>query len=178
MNLHNINTPEKVMTFMDNIKYGWMGIDNKVRINTIKGIQKFYRTQNTEEILDNKCGICIDDVELERVLLSPYYPTKSFAIISSIMFHSFLLIERNGLYTCFEYSSYMNKGIYNFLTEEEALEHALKRFMKTHKLKNRNKIVIVEYPPIPPNTTFQELKKILTSQPNLLTNSKKDMKTY
>ncbi len=178
MNLKDLNTPEKVMEFMGNIDYGWIGTDNKIRTNTIKGIQKFYRTQSPNELLTTRYGICIDDVELERLLLSPYYHTKSFAIISSIIFHSFLLLEKNGVYTYFEYSSYKNRGINHFLTEEEALEHALKSFMKSHNIKNRNKLFLVEYPTIPPNTTFEEMKNILTKRPNLLDKNNKDMKTY
>ncbi len=178
MNLNNLKTPEQVLEFMSRIRYGWIGIDNKIRENTIRGIQKLYRTQSPEELLNTGYGICIDDVELERVLLSPHYHTKSFAIVSSIMFHSFLLLEKNGVYTYFEYSSYNNRGINHFLTEEEALEHALKNFMKSHNIKNKSKLLLVEYPPIPPNTTFKELKEILTSKPNLLHKNNKDMKSY
>ncbi len=176
MNLQNKNTPQEVMEFMDNIKYGWMGTDDKLRDNTIKDIQKFYRVQSTEELLKTKLGICIDDVELERKLFSPNYQTKSFAIITSHMFHAFLLLEKDGIFTYFEYSSYPDRGIYHFLTEEEAIEFALNNFIKRHKIKNRNKLQLVNYPPISPNTTFQELQKLLTSQDNLLDSNNEKQK--
>ena len=177
MNFESLNTPEKVMEFINCINYGWMGIDGNIRKNTIKGFQKLYQTQSIEELIDTRCGICIDDVELERFLLSSHYQTKSFAIITSHIFHAFLLLEKDGVITYFEYSSYPNRGIYHFLTEQEALEFVLSNFIKQHKIRNRKKLSLVEYPAIPPHTTFKELKEILTNRPNLL-EKKKDMKTY
>lgn len=177
MTLKNLDTPEKVMTFINRIEYGWMGIDGNIRKNTIKGFQKFYRTQSIEEIIETRNGICIDDVELERFFLSNYYQTQSYAIITSQMFHAFLILEKDGIFTYFEYSSCSNKGIYHFLTEQEALEFVVKSFIKRHKIKSK-RISLVAYPPIPPNTTFLELKEILTSCPNLLEPNNKGKKEY
>lgn len=152
------------MQQMNEINYGWMDINNNIHINTMDNLQELYRTSSIEEILTNKVGICFDQVELERYYLSKDYNTSSYAIISPHMVHSFLVLESDDRYIYFEHSSSKNRGIYDFNSKDELLEYTIDCFAKLHNIKNKNKIIQIEYPPLPPNTTFSEIKDMLILQ--------------
>ena len=152
---------DKIMNIMDTINYGWIDVNNEVHKNTIFNIQKLYRLSTVEEILNNKIGICFDQVELERYFFDKDYKTSSYAIFTNHMIHSFLTLEKNNRYIYFEHSSYKNKGVYYFESIEELLEFAVKCFMNTHKIKNIERIKLVNYPPLRPMTTFKEITNIL-----------------
>lgn len=152
------------MKQMNEINYGWMDINDNLHINTMDNLQELYRTSSIEEILTNKAGICFDQVELERYFLSKDYNTSSYAIISPHMVHSFLVLESNDKYIYFEHSSSKNKGIYYFDSKDELLEYTINCFAQLHNIKDMSKIKQVEYQPLPPNTTFSEIKEILLLQ--------------
>ena len=45
MNINNIKTPQDILQFMDdNIKYGWLDINNEEHIGNMKGFRTLYRT--------------------------------------------------------------------------------------------------------------------------------------
>ena len=65
----------KIMNLMDSIEYGFKDNDGNNIINT--NVQKwdeefenFYYLQTPEELMQSKCGVCWDQVELERKLFS------------------------------------------------------------------------------------------------------------
>ena len=41
---------EDIMKEMEKIQYGWIDIDNKIHINTIKELPQMYRLANIDEI--------------------------------------------------------------------------------------------------------------------------------
>ena len=70
MKLEEIKTPEDILQFMnDNIEYGWIGIDNKKHIRSMKNFRKTYRTANIERTLETGLGTCIEQVRLMSELL-------------------------------------------------------------------------------------------------------------
>lgn len=151
----------KVMEIMDSINYGWIDINNKIHLNTTIDIQKLYRLSAIEEILKNKIGICFDQVELERYFFREHYKTSSYAIFTNHMVHSFLVLEKNDQFIYFEHSSFNNKGIYIFNNINDLLGYVVNCFIRDHRIKNIDKIKLVNYPEIKPMTTFDEIKEIL-----------------
>ena len=59
----------KIVSIMDEIEYGYKNEDGVdiVEANP-NGWSKFYKLQTPDELLESKCGICWDQVELERKL--------------------------------------------------------------------------------------------------------------
>ena len=52
MLINEIKTPYDVLEFMkDNIKYGWLDINNEIHIGNMKNFRKLYRTLSIDEIL-------------------------------------------------------------------------------------------------------------------------------
>ena len=156
--------PEKVMEKMEQISYGWLDIYDKKHINTIENLTELYRVSSPSEVLENKIGICFDQVELERKLFELDYETKSYAIYTNHMAHSFLILYKKESYIYFEHSSSKSKGIYYFSTEEEAVADATKKFKETHRIRENRKVEVVPYPPLEQGTTFSEIKDIISNK--------------
>ena len=155
---------EEVMQQMDEISYGWLDIYGRKHINTLDQLTKLYRVSSPEEVLENKLGICFDQVELERKLFELDYETQSFAIFTHLMVHSFLILHKDEDYIYFEHSSPKSKGTYHFCKAEEALAFATQRFKENHHIKDSSKVDLVPYPPLQQGITFSELKDIIYQQ--------------
>lgn len=62
--MKNINTPEDILNFMENINYGYIEESGEIHINNLKGFRRNYRTLSIEETLEKKIGTCIEQVFL------------------------------------------------------------------------------------------------------------------
>ena len=80
MKLDDIKTPEDILSFMkDNIKYGWLDINNEEHIGNMKSFRSLYRTSTIDETLSHGIGTCIEQVNLMHTLLdSLNIPNKMF----------------------------------------------------------------------------------------------------
>ena len=70
INMINIKTPSDILNYMDNIEYGYIGLNGEKHINSLKGFRKNYRTLSIEQILEYKIGTCIEQVLLMHELLN------------------------------------------------------------------------------------------------------------
>ena len=71
MLINEIKTPHDILKFMkDNIKYGWLDINDEEHIGNMKNFRKMYRTSTIEETLSHGIGTCIEQVYLMSNLLS------------------------------------------------------------------------------------------------------------
>ena len=62
MEINEIRCSQDVFRFMaDNIEYGWIDINGKKHLNTMKEFRKVYRTMSIKEILKYKIGTCINN---------------------------------------------------------------------------------------------------------------------
>lgn len=60
-NIKKVKTMEDVLTFMkENIRYGWIDINNDKHVGNIKDFRRIYRTSSIEETLSNGIGTCIN----------------------------------------------------------------------------------------------------------------------
>ena len=60
----------EIMDKMNNINYGYLDINSNVHNSVDDKFSELYRLQSPNEILNNKVGVCWDQVELERYLFS------------------------------------------------------------------------------------------------------------
>lgn len=134
MSLEDIKTPEDILTFMnENIKYGWLDINNLEHIGNMKGFRSLYRTSSLDETLKHKIGTCIEQVNLMHTLLSKLnIPNKMFCtriyegndfndMEAEEHMHCFVLYYLNGKVYQIEHPNWERIGIYEFSSEKEAI---------------------------------------------------------
>ena len=80
MKIENIKSPEDILEYMkENIKYGWLDINNEEHIGNMKNFRRLYRTMTIEETISHGIGTCIEQVNLMSMLLNKLnIPNKMF----------------------------------------------------------------------------------------------------
>lgn len=133
---------ENIMSIMNDIEYGFKDLNGR---NIIDDADKwnsqfndFYYLQDSSDLLKSKCGVCWDQVELERYLFSKTkYKFETYFIyledINKLPSHTFLIYEDNGKYYWFEHSWNKYKGIHEYLSKKELLEDVKNKFILDNK---------------------------------------------
>ena len=133
---------DNIMDTLNEIEYGFKDEDGNNIINNKdkwdNEFDKFYYLQEPDELLKSKCGVCWDQVELERLLFSNLdikFKTYFIYIKGDNMLpsHTFLEYLDNGKYYWFEHSWYREKGIHEYDSEEELLLDVEARFLSDYK---------------------------------------------
>lgn len=139
--MEQIKSVIDLMNFLENIKYGWMDINQNIYLDTEKGFKKKYVLSKPEEVIENKVGICYDQVELERVVFKNsgikfntyfmvYYDAKK------LFTHTFIVYEENEKFYWFEHAWEAYKGIHEFMSLFDLLKDIKDKFQKYNKLRN------------------------------------------
>ncbi len=129
----------EIMNLMKDIDYGWHDIDDN------------YMLQTPKEVINNKIGICWDQVELERF----YFRCNDWNIETYFIVyynnecptHTFLTYEKNNKFYWFEHSWHIFEGIHEYNSKNDLLKDVKNKFIK-HILNNKcneNKIYIYNY---------------------------------
>ena len=67
MTINEIKSPQDILDFMnENIKYGWLDINNEQHIGNMKNFRRLYRTSTIDEVLKYGIGTCIEQVKLSN----------------------------------------------------------------------------------------------------------------
>ncbi len=143
-----VKTPEELLAFMDNIKYGIYGNDGKVYVNdgTEEGNRVFqeasvneYGLANKDKVLKYGLGQCFDQTELERAWFKENnYEFKTifiwflFEYENTYPTHSYLIYKdkETHKYCYFEHADYENRGIYRFDSYEEAIRYQMEKHIE------------------------------------------------
>ena len=144
-----------IMKIMNTIEYGYLDDDkNNIVYSTEKWdneFYKFYRLLTPDELLKNKCGVCWDQVELERKLFNENnIKIRTYFIYindgENLPSHTFLTFENNNHHYWFEHSWNNYKGIHEYETEPEFLNNIKELFLKEHNyVSDNSKLYIYEY---------------------------------
>ena len=144
---------DEIMSLMNSIEYGFKDKNgnNILDINPQKWeneFSKFYYLQTPEELLKSKCGVCWDQVELERKLFQENnikFKTYFIYIVDndSLFSHTFLVYEDNNNYCWFEHSWGKYKGIHKYKTEKELLLDVKDKMKKEHKYVRKDSILFI-----------------------------------
>ena len=137
---NNINTPEELFDFMNNnIKYGFLGSDNKVYFDDSDWLDKFV-LQSIDDILSTKVGNCFDQVELERDWFNKhnykfniYFQRIEVDYTNPYPMHTFLVYENNNKYYWFENAWSDNKGIHEFDNLEDLFKDVYDKSINLYK---------------------------------------------
>ena len=169
-----VNTPEDLYKFMaKNIKYGfYSSLDCQTHTRKELGDELYekllfytYYLQKPNELLENKCGICYDQVELERKwFLEHNYIVKTY--YTPYHNHTFLVFSDGKKYSIFERSIKKFNGIHTRNSLEEVLDYYRRLQVKDQKLK------LYEYDNVPFGCNFFEFLDYLSNKDKLGTKLK------
>lgn len=169
--MKNIKTPEDILIYMDNIRYGYLDYNGEEHINSLKGLRKNYRTMSLDNILKHKLGTCIEQVYLMHVLLDKIniknkmfctriYENGDINDEEDEHMHCFILYyDNNGVHQI-EHPNGERKGIYHFDTEEQAIHEINKIYIEMAGGINRP---VTEFYDVIPNLTFKEFNDYINS---------------
>ena len=172
-NITNLKTIDDVLTFMkNNIRYGWLDINNELHIGNMKNFRKLYRTLSIEEILKYGIGTCIDQVKLINYLLNRinvknkmfatriYEPNDFNKLDEEEHMHCFVLCYIDNKVYHIEHPNWYRIGIYEYKNEEEALKNINDYYIKLSGGISRP---ITEFYKIESNITFKEFNNYINN---------------
>lgn len=165
---------KKIMDIMDTIEYGFK---NKIGENIYNlgdvewnKFYEFYYLQTPDELLQSKCGICWDQVELERKMFNEYdVKVKTYFIYGidgmDLPSHTFLVYENEEIYYWFEHSWGIYRGIHAYKSLKLLLGDVKEKFMSSNLLKESiNDIYLYEYNMPPIHIGCDEFYKYIETQ--------------
>ena len=131
----------KIMDSMSSIEYGFKDKSGNNLINSEtweKDFSNFYYLLSPEELLSSKCGVCWDQVELERKLFNDANIDCDTYFIyiddnENLPSHTFLTFELNNKFYWFEHSWYDMKGIHEYNDLETLLNEVKIKFIDSRK---------------------------------------------
>lgn len=165
---------KEIMKIMSNIQYGFKDKEgnnlflNQERWN--KDFSFFYYLQTPEELLETKCGICWDQVELERKLFfNSQIINKTYFIFTHIdgilPSHTFLIYCNDNKYYWFEHSWSQYIGIHEYDSDLKLLQDVANKFRKKYcKLKQNTVLYLYEYQAPKKHIKCNEFYKYIESQ--------------
>ena len=146
-----------IMNLMDSIEYGFKDKNGENIINTNPQkwddeFSKFYYLQTPEELLESKCGVCWDQVELERYYFKGNdWNIKTYFIVhydnDKCPTHTFLTFEKGNKYYWFEHSWEKFRGIHEYATLKDLLLDVRNKFIKyeLNDVCEKNNLCIYNY---------------------------------
>ena len=155
-----------IMKIMDSISYGFK--DKNGNDVSEKDFASLYYLQTPEELLQSKCGVCWDQVELERALfLKANMNIKTYFIFmvinDKLPSHTFLTYKENDKYYWFEHSWQSHKGIHEYDSEPLMLKDIKSLFIKEYG-QNYDSLYLYEYQKPLKHLTSDEFYKYIETQ--------------
>ena len=165
----------RIMNIMESIEYGFKDKSGKniINVNPQKwdnDFADFYYLQSREELLETKCGVCWDQVELERDLFNENdIKCKSYFIFISdrnmLPTHTFLTFKDNNKYYWFEHSWAKYKGIHEYISKEDLLNDVINKFKEDHKdVSNNATLYLYQYQQPKKHISCSEFYKYIETQ--------------
>jgi len=142
-----------IMNIMNTIEYGFKDENNNNILDYDpkkwdEDFYKFYYLLTPEELLDKKCGVCWDQVELERYLFKKENIDVTTYFIctydgDNLPSHTFLTFENNNKFYWFEHSWNKYSGIHEYNTLSELLLDVKDKFIDNNPsdINNENTFV-------------------------------------
>ncbi len=124
-----------IMLVLNNIEYGYKDKDNHLHFFIDDNFSSNYVLQSPLEVLQNKVGVCWDQVELERSLfLEKKIPFNTYFIVhydgGKCPTHTFLIYKVEKFYYWFEHSWSLFRGIHQYDSELDALKDIRDKFIE------------------------------------------------
>lgn len=168
-----LKTIDDILEFMkNNIRYGWLDINNEIHIGNMKNFRKLYKTLSIEEILEYGIGTCIDQVNLMHYLLNKiniknkmfatriYEPNNFNKLDEEEHMHCFILCYTVNKVYHIEHPNWYRIGIYEYEDEQEALKIINDYYIKLSGGISRP---ITEFYKIESNISFKEFNSYINN---------------
>ena len=130
----------EIMNILDDIEYGFKDKNGNNLVNTEEwnNFSEFYYLLSPQELLNSKCGVCWDQVELERKLFNDSsIDCETYFIYiddnANLPSHTFLTFRFNNKYYWFEHSWFDMKGIHEYNNMDELLDDVKIKFIDSRK---------------------------------------------
>ena len=172
----------EINLIMNQMEYGFKDSSGQNIINNLEKwdneFDKFYYLQTPEELLISKCGVCWDQVELERKLFSDNninFKTYFIYIIDNDMLpsHTFLVYNDDKNYYWFEHSWGEYKGIHKYNSIKNLFDDVIYKFKNSHKeVRKNSKVFLYEYEKPKYHITCNDFYKYIETQKLIETNIK------
>lgn len=168
----------KIMDIMNNIEYGFKDEKGKNILNYDlekwnNDFEIFYYLQSPDELLKSKCGVCWDQVELERKL----FLDNNIDICTYFVFiddknmlpsHTFLTFKNGKYVYWFEHSWAKYKGIHKYDNKSDLLKDIINKFKDDHpEINTHSKIYLYEYQKPKNHISCNEFYKYIETQQNI-----------
>lgn len=173
MNIEDIKTPEDVMQyFEENIQYGWLDLNMKPHIMTMKDYRKLYRTVSIEDVIRHGMGVCIEQVHLMHYIFDKlgirnkmfccriWEPDDYNNMEEEEHMHCFLLYYLNNKVYHLEHPNFTRAGIYEYETEEDAINSIVQYYIK---LRGGKDSPTKEFFDVPVGLSFQEFNAYINN---------------
>lgn len=166
---------KKIMNIMENIEYGYKDLNGNNIIITDPNkwdneFDSFYKLLTPEELLKTKCGVCWDQVELERKLFEDNdIKCKTYFIFihdhDMLPSHTFLTYETNNKHYWFEHSWNFYKGIHEYESKIDLLLDIINIFRKEHSETSKDaNLYLYEYKKPKDHITCNDFYKYIETQ--------------
>lgn len=144
LNIWNYYNEFEIMDLMKDIEYGWVDKYGNKHNVVDETYSDNYVLQSPKEIIDNKIGVCWDQVELERYYFkSNDCNVKTYFLVyydgDKCPTHTFLTFEKNNKCYWFEHAWERFRGIHEYDTMKDMLVDIREKFIK-YELNNEFKI--------------------------------------
>ena len=171
-----MNTKVKeIMQIMETIAYGFKDAEGNNILDVApekwdQDFPEFYFLQTPEELLKSKCGVCWDQVELERKLFTENKIRVNTYFIyiddgQNLPSHTFLTYQDNYKYYWFEHSWQKNKGIHEYNSEKELLLDVINLFKKDHNyVKKTSPLYLYKYQKPKKHISCDDFYKFIETQ--------------
>ena len=169
-----IENAKLIMDIMNNIEYGFLDENgNNIIVNNPEKwdneFATFYYLLTPDELLKNKCGVCWDQVELERKLfIENDIPIETYFICTydgdNLPSHTFLTFKDNNKYYWFEHSWGIYKGIHGYENKTDLLKDIKQKFIESNPASEYAYTFIYEYEKPKEHITCTEFYNYIETQ--------------
>ena len=166
INIKELDFIKPLINIIEDIEYGWIDKNNNKHYIVDETYANNYKLQSPEEIIENKIGVCWDQVELERCYFEKInYPTKTYFLVhyddDKCPTHTFLVFELDNKFYWFEHAWKTYKGLHEYNSLIDLLNDVKEKFI-TNELENKynkNNLILREYKKPNFNLSTQEFYK-------------------
>lgn len=160
-----IDTPYELFIYMHfNIAYKWMDQTGRFHEQLNPKMYQEYSLMTPQEVVNNHCGICVDQVELERDWFEKH--NYQYEVLNIQIFrendapgHVFLVYFENDEWHWFENAWGDNKGIHSYATREELIEAVKHKFIVQNNIYEQelDNLTIATFPKYPSHFSYEQM---------------------
>lgn len=173
IDINRITRPEELMDYMDVcLTYGWIDKFGRKHRDELKDFKALYKTNSIEQIMASDLGTCIEQAKFQKYVFdrlglnSKIYVDRRYERADEkkgIKMHCLTVYEKDDKWYYFEHCNNPVRGIKEFDTLDDFLEHYMSNM--------DNDRILTEIPEIPDGLSYAEFNQYVNRMDTL--NSKK-----